>query len=176
MVKEYTAEQREGFSKGYDYWAVFTSDKGSLSRFYALYKVNGSVPKTPDLMPENWPIPESFQGEGEYFNLEKLDILEQYEGRLIIDWGKATRMWHQKGTTEKPVVAIQAETKRHFPGYQNVVLTFDQLEEVIQNSIEYGRSGGIRTRGLLVSRRIMKMAGRIVLYPLLSDSLLDKAG
>ena len=137
LVKEYTAEQRQGFSKGYDYWAVFTSDKGSLSRFYTLYKVNGSVPNTPDLMPENWPIAGSFQGTGAYFNLERLDVLKQYEGRLIIDWGKATRMWHQKGTTEKPVVAIQAEAKRQFPGYQNMILSFDQLEEVVQNSIEY---------------------------------------
>ena len=68
LVKEYTAEQKQGFSKGYDYWAVFTSDKGSLSRFYTLYKVNGSVPNTPDLMPENWPIVGSFQGTGACFN------------------------------------------------------------------------------------------------------------
>ena len=32
---------------------------------------------------------------------------------------------------------IQAEAKRQFPGYQNVILSFDQLEEVVQNSIEY---------------------------------------
>lgn len=137
LVQEYTSEQGKGFSKGYDYWAVFTSDKGSLSRFYALYRVNGSIPNTPDLKPEGWPISGSFNGEGAYYNLEKLEILSEYENRLIIDWGKATRMWHQKGTTEKPIVAIQSENKHSFPGYQNIVLTFSQLEEVVTNNLEY---------------------------------------
>ena len=92
LIKEYTSEQKKGFSNGYDYWAVFLSDKGSLSRFYTIFKVNGSVPNTPDLMPENWPVPDTFDGENTYYDLERVDGLEQYEGRLVIDWGRATRM------------------------------------------------------------------------------------
>lgn len=46
-------------------------------------------------------------------------------------------MWHQKGTSEKPIVAIQAENKLPFPGYQNIVLNFSKLEEVVTNNLEY---------------------------------------
>lgn len=137
LTDAYTAHQRNGFSKGYDYWAVFLSDKGSYARFYALYKVGEAVPDSPDIMPANWPIPRDFNSEHSVFHLTRIDDLKEYEGRLLIDWGKSTRMWHQKGTTEKPIIAIQSITKQPFPGFEKVVLTFDQLKEVVNNPINY---------------------------------------
>ena len=43
MVKEYTGEQKKDFNKGYDYWAVFISGKGTEARFYKLYRVGAVV-------------------------------------------------------------------------------------------------------------------------------------
>ncbi len=57
---------------------------------------------------------------------------------MIIDWGKSTRMWHQKGKTEKAIVSIQADEKKVFSGFENLILTYDELKEIVENPIMYG--------------------------------------
>lgn len=137
MVREYTAHQRQDFSRGYDYWAVFISDKGNYARLYALYRVGEPVPDTIDKIPSGYPMPETFSGEGACYALTPVDALKEYEGRMIIDWGKSARMWHQRGTTEKTIVAIQAMNKQPFPGYEKVVLSFEQLQQIVENNTDY---------------------------------------
>lgn len=137
MVLEYTRMQKNGFSKDYDYWCIFISGKGTLAKFFACYQVKGFVPNTREIMPQGFPHPEWFQGENAYFDLKYIDLLKEYEGRLMIDWGKSTRMWHQKGTTEKPIVAIQADEKKVFSGFEDLILTYDELKEIVENPIVY---------------------------------------
>lgn len=139
VVYEYTCHQKSGFSKGYDYWVTFISDQGTLCKLDSCYKVGAAVPDTPDMIPKGIPEIEArkFQGKNAYFHLEPLDLLKEYEGRLIIDWGKSARMWHQKGTTEKPVVAIQADEKNVFSGFENLILTYDELKEIVENPTVY---------------------------------------
>lgn len=137
MVKEYTAEQKKDFNKGYDYWAVFISGKGTEARFYKLYRVGAAVPKSPEVMPESYPCPLAFEKPGDYYELEYVDVLKEFENRLIIEWGEATRAWHQKGTTEKAVKAIQSIQKLEFVGYENVVLSYEKLKEIIENDMDH---------------------------------------
>lgn len=139
MVYEYTCHQSVDFSKNYDYWAVFISGEGTLARFYACYKVGGWVPDTPDRAAPGLPEIEArnFQGSAAFFDLQHSDLLAEYEDRLIIDWGKAAISWHQKGTTEKPIVAIQADAKKVFSGFENLILTYDELKEIIENPVVY---------------------------------------
>ena len=137
MILEYTRLQKRGFSKDYDYWCVFISGKGTLAKLFACYKAGDSVPDCPNAVPEGFPHPEWFQGKGSYFNLEHTDLLKDYENRLTIDWGNSTRMWHQKGTTEKPIVSIQADEKKVFSGFEDLILTYDELKEIILNPTVY---------------------------------------
>lgn len=51
MVLEYTRIQSLSFSQNYDYWCIFISDKSTHARFAGCYRVCGSVPNTPDVMP-----------------------------------------------------------------------------------------------------------------------------
>ena len=137
MVKEYTGEQKKDFNKGYDYWAVFISGKGAEARFYELYRVGAVVPRCPEVMPKDYPCPQAFEIPGDYYELEYADILKEFENRLIIKWGDATRVWHQKGTTEKEIVAIQTSHNEEFVGYENVVLPYEKLKEVVENDVDY---------------------------------------
>ena len=137
MVLEYTRLQKQGFSKEYDYWCVFISGKGTLAKLFACYKIEGSVPDTRNVMPTGFPHPEWFQGENAYYNLKYTDLMKDYEGRLTIDWGSSTRMWHQKGTTEKPIISIQADEKKVFAGFENLILTYDELKEIVLNPTFY---------------------------------------
>lgn len=136
-VWEYTRVQKPDFSKGYDYWCIFISGKSTTARLFACYRVNGSVPDAPEVRPAGFPLEDWFHGNSAYFNLEPVDLLKDYEGRLVIDWGKGTLAWHQKGTTEKPIIAIDAANKQPFPGFENVVLSYGMLKEVAENDTDY---------------------------------------
>ena len=139
MVYEYTCHQKDSFSRGYEYWAVFISDHGTLARFFALYHVGDSVPDTPERIPQNLPACEvaGYKGLAAVFDLQRVVELEEYEEKLVVDWGKSTRMWHQKGSTEKPVVSIQPDKKKVFSGFENLVLSYDELKEIVTNQAIY---------------------------------------
>ena len=137
MVWEDTRIQKPGFSKGYDYWCVLVSGEGTTARLFACYKVNGSVSATPDLEPVGFPLEGRFEGKYDYFDLEPVDNLKEYEHRLVIEWGRAALSWHQKGTTEKDVLAIDSPVKKPFIGYDKVVLTYAKLKEVVENKDVY---------------------------------------
>jgi len=139
-VYEYTCHQKTNFSQSYDYWITFISGKGTLAKLTGCYKVKGSVPDTPDHIPVGVPDIEAtaFKGHFAYFDLEPLDILREYENRLVVDWGKGARSWAQKGTTEKPIVAIQPDPKEVFSGFENLILSYDKLKTIIDDNITYG--------------------------------------
>lgn len=135
MVTEYTRVQSDNFSNGYDYWCVFISDKSTTAKFFACYKVNGGVCDTQDIKPDNFPLEDWFQGQKMFYELEHIDLLKEYEGRLLIEWGKGALAWAQKATNEKPIVAIQ--DKRAFSGYENFILTYDELKEIVKDPTAY---------------------------------------
>lgn len=139
MAQEYTQHQKKDFSKGYTYWVTFISDGGTYARLHSCYRVNGFVPDTPEVCPSGLPECEAneYRGENSFFHLEYIDLLKDYEGKLVIDWGNSARMWHQKGTTEKPIIAIQAKNQKPFVGFENLILSFDELKEVVENDTDY---------------------------------------
>ena len=135
MVEEYTRVQNETFSNGYDYWCVFISDKSTTAKFFACYKVNGGVIDTRDTKPKGFPLEDWFQGQRMFYNLERIDLLKEYEGRLLIEWGKSALAWAQKGTNEKPIVAIR--DKKIFSSYENAILTYEELRKIVQDPTAY---------------------------------------
>ena len=138
-VYEYTCHQKKDFSKGYEYWVTFISGSGTLAKLHSIYKVGASIPDTEETIPAGLPSTEAshYNGEHAIFDLERLDVLEEMEGRLTIDWGQSARMWHQKGTTEKPIISIQPEEKKVFTGFENLVKTYDELKEIVDNPEVY---------------------------------------
>ena len=138
-IYEYTCHQRKDFNKGYKYWAVFISGKGTLAKLYALYEVGACHADTPDMMPDGLPEAEAkhYTGNGSIYELKRSELIKEYEGKLTIDWGTSARMWHQKGTTEKAIVSIMPDEKKVFMGYESVLLSYDQLKEIIDNQEVY---------------------------------------
>lgn len=133
-IKEYTQHQRKGFSDGYKYWMVFISDGGELARLEGFYKVLNEAPDIPENKPEGSLDIEQFDGKASIFTIEKLDTFNDYEGKMIIEWGKSARSWAQKGTTEKPIVAIQAKNLKIFEGFEKLILSFDELKEIVEGA------------------------------------------
>lgn len=135
IVLAYTQQQKNGFSNGFDYWCVFVGDKSTLAKFYACYKVKGSISSaTPDMLPPDCLCPEWYNGTDAFFDLEYMDCLKEYENRLVIDWGPSARSWAQKGTSEKPIVSIYTDEKKYFAGFETLVLTYDELKKIVDTS------------------------------------------
>ena len=64
--------------------------------------------------------------------LEHVRLLAEYENLLTIDWGTGTRAWHQKGSNLKSIISIQADSKKVFCGFEGLILSFDELQSVIE--------------------------------------------
>lgn len=115
MAHEYTRHQKKEFSKGYDYWVTFISDGGTYARLHSCYCVNGSVPDTPDVCPAGLPDCESkeYRGENAFFDLQYVDILKEYEGKLVIDWGGAARMCIRRLQPKSQSYRLNRRTRNH---------------------------------------------------------------
>lgn len=135
MVKEYTRHQRANFAKGAEYWMIFLSGKSTTAKFYACYKVNGEgIKATQDMCMAGFPFPEWYEKEEEYlYSLEEVDIMSDLKNRLVIEWGKAATAWYQWGTNEKEVLSIQVSDKKEFPGFDTLRLSFDELEDIVND-------------------------------------------
>lgn len=143
-IFEYTCHQDKNFAKGFEYWIVFISAESTLAKLYSCYKVEGCIPDTPDNMFDNLPDIEKEKWNGEHarFTLEPIDLLKEYEDRLVIDWGRGRR-WDQNGINNKPIIYIQSEKSADFPGYEKLLLSYDQLkkhiekENILKRPIDY---------------------------------------
>ena len=107
FILEYTRIQKSSFTKDYKYWAVFVGNSGSTALYKGLYHVDGIAINESRFCPDGFPFPQFYNGEEAYFDLKELYISDDLKDRLMIDWGQSARMWHQKATNEKAVVAIQ---------------------------------------------------------------------
>lgn len=124
-MKEYTQIQKENFPTKYKYWITFLSHGGTSAVLDKCYEVNGYK-----MIPEKCIT----------FDIKEIDVLSDLEGRLIIDWGKGTRAWNQKALGKgkhKEVLAIQSKQKVAFTGYENLVLTYQELKEIVEDNLTY---------------------------------------
>ena len=135
MVLEYTRVQKKTFEE-FDYWAVFIAVGSTNAKLFGLYKFCGSVSNTPDVMPKDYPCPKMYDGKIRHHYLEPVDLLKEYENRLVIDWGGATRSWHQKGDLPKPVVSICDDYKVPFPGFEELIVTYPTLCKIVSDEAE----------------------------------------
>ena len=107
----------------------------STSRLLGVYEVGdrrrGKTVKTP-----NYPYRKQHNELADhYYELTKLSGFEDLEQRVIIDWGKSTRSWHQwLHKHDKEVVQIlPAGFAREWPGYLDFIVPFAELERIIRN-------------------------------------------
>lgn len=82
-----------------DYILSFLSSEGTSARFYGCYEVKGvrkaDYSKLPILFPDDE------LDDCNYYILEKTTLMNDMEGRLIIDWGKGTLSWTQWAYNDK---------------------------------------------------------------------------
>lgn len=131
----YQSVHKTNIFKGYDYIITFTNLEGTKALLYGVYKVK-DVEKIQDLPEEICLIkePESW-GEGPFYKyrIEEVNLLSDLKNRLAIDWGTATRSWHQKKLNKEVIEIFPVGFVKTFPGYQNVILSFKELSRIVNN-------------------------------------------
>jgi hypothetical protein len=67
-----------------------------------------------------------------YYDLRPSELLSEYVGRLVLDWGPGNRSWIQKaGTQNKPIVEIKKKkSDPEFPGFLQFMMRLGDLPSV----------------------------------------------
>lgn len=114
QLRQYTSSQGARFPGRQRFWLVFLGEEGRSARYVACYENAGIL------------------APGQ-FALSDASVLPDLVNRLVVHWGPGTRSWWQNGTTavSKPVLAIMDRRVERFPGFENLVLNFRELERVV---------------------------------------------
>lgn len=105
-------------------WVIFIADGKNRSRLWGAFENHG---EQVDQRTESC----------RYFDLRPSDFLATLRDRLVIDWDNP-RSWHRSGgavsTARMQVLEIADRDKVPFPGFDGVLLTFHQLQELVDDS------------------------------------------
>ncbi len=136
LLEEYQSFQSED-KFNCEYIITYIAFEKTHSLLYGIYQVVSSKPV------KNIKVSDSLIKAGHTSNftgyeymLEELNWLDDLKNRLVIDWGKGTRSWAQWLDEEKDKEVIEIRPKgyvKEFPGYLDLVLSFNELETLISN-------------------------------------------
>lgn len=102
------------------YWVCFLASGGRRSRLLVVFENHGEVvaERTSD---------------HRFYDLRETEVLSSLVGRLVIEWGKDAINWSKSGTSAAllPVVQIADPDAVTFPGFDKVLLSHTELQDVI---------------------------------------------
>lgn len=117
---------------------ILVSFLGRLDRqavFVGVYEIGQlSAPGTVSL-PSDFPLQDMPVAAAYHYELRRDPRFDVLKDRLVIDWGPGTRSWVQNmRPLDKPVIEVLPEGYvAEFPGYLNVILSFDELVSIIKH-------------------------------------------
>lgn len=124
--------------QGCEFIVGFIGEIGSASRLLGVYSVDGcDGPRAHEAVPGYLDQSMFADPRGHYrYELTKKRGFEDLEDRLVIDWGKSTRSWHQwlKGSTKEIIEISPRGYLKPFPGYEDFILTHNELKKLFANS------------------------------------------
>lgn len=138
FIEAYQASQSKRIFDNCKYIVTFIGTVGNQSKFVGVYKILGVIdgPEVKDYMPEGYPYEEHFDDSHVYYQMERADIMTDLVDRLIIDW-LSPRSWFNWASTDKEVLSIQSCDELEFPGYENLILTYTELSNIVDGDEKY---------------------------------------
>ena len=134
----YQKIQNKPIFNNFDHIISFIASSKTKAKFYGIYQVNGLTQLSYDLIPDECPYKEQWLSNEYYYNLKRLEEYDFLRNRLIIEWGKSARLWHQKLLPERDKEVLGIKTKgeslKVFEDYLDFTLTYEKLSYIVNNS------------------------------------------
>jgi len=110
------------------YWSVFLADPIGNTMFAGLYLARNLGPLETDSPTEQRPGVDK-AGSCDRYELELLETMSEFIGKLYIEWGKGALAWIQyPARNDKAVTELRVEfSEQPFPGYQKFIKPRSQL-------------------------------------------------
>jgi len=131
-IEYYQTVQSKPVFKDCDQFISFIGLERSKSQFIGVYNVLG-VKYNPNFTWKKNSLLKNLDPGKYIYKLERDKRFDDLIGRLIIDWGKSTRSWHQWLRDKEVIEILPKGYVRHFPGYLDFVLDFTELKKIIEN-------------------------------------------
>ncbi|ANX05151.1 GIY-YIG nuclease family protein [Immundisolibacter cernigliae] len=135
----YQSIQRRPVFRAGDQIVSFLGRPGTHAVFVGVYDVLGVEEPLDRALPDGFLFPNMNTVNLYLYELRLNERFTDLRDRLVIDWGAGTRTWVQQyGQGEKPVVEVLPQGYvRQFPGFMDVVLSYDELVKIINNPVPH---------------------------------------
>jgi hypothetical protein len=135
-----------GFFEAYQSWqsrpvfdrcdllVSFLGEERSLARLIGVYSVHGRRPRGSARKPRGFPFPTMQVSRCFTYNLKPDERFSDLSGRVVIDWGRATRAWVQRFAEgdDREVMELRPKGRvRSFPGFLEFTLSYAELQNVL---------------------------------------------
>ena len=113
------------------YWACFLGTPEGLTLFAGLYSIAYR-----GLLDRDSPSPTSGDiekaGSCDLYDVSNSDLLVEYSGKLVIEWGAGKLAWVQRADNrDKPVIELRREFKEpDFPGFLDLVTQLSTIKKL----------------------------------------------
>lgn len=124
----YQSEQHKDIFKDVDYVVSFIGEDGTLARMVGVYQILGRDTER-----------ETLAGVDKFcYKMVELDGFDEFNERVIVDWGKSARTFHQwLDKNDKSIVAVE---RKGFdwvcPDYEEISLTYGELSHIINEDLD----------------------------------------
>ena len=126
---QYQCIQRRLVFKNTRHVASFVATPNDETLFVGLYAIGGLAKVPPGTRD---PVGGHDVTGLHLYDLKPVEILSEYAGRLVIDWGKGFRAWVQNaGANNKPVRQLrESEVPPLFPGFADFGMQLEELPRI----------------------------------------------
>lgn len=132
-----SVQHRDIFPVG-DLLASFVVTEARKTVFVGMYRVDdvGTCPPgSSDAL-----LKHDTSGQFEY-DLQLVEDLAAYRGRVVIDWGAGTRSWVQRAANQaKSVIELAEQHEPRFPGFREFVRAVDEVPNLPKGWLQVLRS------------------------------------
>lgn len=119
-----------------NYIMSFIATDGDCCVYVGTYKVGDKTTFEEARKYKEFPdlgMPDFYQDKKNYYDLHEVVFMPDLKDRLIIKWGDGQRKWNQYLTTKEVIEILPAGYVKEFPGYDDLILSFDELKTIIGN-------------------------------------------
>jgi hypothetical protein len=130
-LETYQAYTAPGVFDACHFIISFLGEADMRARMVGVYRVLGRRPSQEVPTPPGFPLPQASTW-GAFHELERIDGFDDYSDRVVIRWrGRGWHQWLNRGRDWEVIEVLPRGRGKPFPGYLEVLLTFDELKEIV---------------------------------------------